>query len=415
LSYLIDAVKYAIETLYDEQKGLFGSDTVGETTLKGSIFFGYDSVDGSIDPYRCPNENRNGKGVVYCYSLYQNVNMYNVLRMMEVLVKASPDLDLASAVAFRTLADQLGERIVECFPGDSGHYKAGLLVLEDGEQLWIEDFRELDLWEYAWAVSLGPFYPDLGLALASSRFVMEEWPKTGTYGLCPWNTLSRLLKQYVLDDLAFEHMLEVEFRDALTYTETYPMVGATTEYAHAPHPFRGLPFSTGSLLYTLHACVLQSLPLGLAIRGSKYADQVSRFQYRNARIDVSSIGDGEAVGSWSMNGSVVLGTLQIPESKLYHGKNKVEITRAAAHTEPRLFSSTAILLEVEADDFHYVYQFRCPTACELIFENFEHATGLSIYDDNGAISCEVKRLEDTFKTQIRFNCGEAVTVELKLR
>ena len=154
LKYIIKAVDYAYEALFETALGIFGSDTLGETTLQGSPFYGFDAVNGSISDYRCSHETRNGKGVVKCYALYHNMNMYNVLKMLGALLKASPngadsELIATRITQYEALAENLSTKINEIFIREDGIYRPGILVLDDGEKLVIDDFRDLDLWEYA--------------------------------------------------------------------------------------------------------------------------------------------------------------------------------------------------------------------------------------------------------------------------
>ena len=103
LKFLIDSIDYTIDIRFVKKEGLFGSDTIGETTLKGSSFYGYDAVNGALETFfDVHNENN----VSYCYTYYQNSNMFNILKMIEVLIKASPDVDKRIADKYRSLSEQ---------------------------------------------------------------------------------------------------------------------------------------------------------------------------------------------------------------------------------------------------------------------------------------------------------------------
>ncbi|MBR5241416.1 MAG: hypothetical protein IKW05_05715, partial [Muribaculaceae bacterium] len=168
LKYLISAADIAINTLFDEERGLFGSDTLGESTLANSIFYGYDAVNGSIDQYMVMADLNEGetRKPVYSYSLYHNVNMYNVFRMMEVLIKASPDVEDVVAEKYGKIADQLRLDIVANFKTtanssdedchDEYTFHSGLLIMDDGAEVWMNDYRKHDLWEYTPSISVFP-------------------------------------------------------------------------------------------------------------------------------------------------------------------------------------------------------------------------------------------------------------------
>lgn len=347
LKHIIIAVDYAIKTLYDTERGLFGSDTLGETTLANSIFNGYDAVTGRIDDFVSDNKVREEGQAVYSYSLYQNVNMYNVLRMLEILINASPDADKNKANEYREFADSLQSSIDDSFATKDGGLSCGLLILDNGEEQWIDDYMKHDMWEYVWALSLAPFKPNLEKALVSAKFVHDTWEKEPTYGFCPWNTLSRFLKEYhVIDDKEYERMLTQEIEEALQYNELYQMQGALTEYSNNISQWRGLPFSTGSFMFSIYSLILQSLPLGIAVRASDFVDKVDNFYYKNYHINAVSTGEGEYVKHWFLNGLEVKGTTQIPEGLLTIGTNeiKIEKTLNPEYQVPTLLRSNLMLL-----------------------------------------------------------------------
>lgn len=396
-----NAVDYAIKTLFDEKEQLFGSDTIGETTLRNSPFFGYDAVTGKLDEYRDPQEKHKGSNVVYCYTIYHNINMYNVLRMMEVIIKASPDMDASKAYLYRVLADSLKKGIINRFVNEIGVYSVAYLVLDDGETVWEKEIH--NPWEYSWAVSLGPFHTDINVSLNSVKLVYQKWGAGNAYGLCPWNTISRILKEYGMDDDEYKNMLLPEIEDALTYTPKYPMTGSSTEYLGTPEALRGLPFTTGSLIYSLQSLILQPLAMGIAVRASGFVDRVDNFVYRNSRIYAVSTGEGQVVDKILINGAELKGSLQIPESLLYNGKNNIEVLRGSRFEQKRLYSSTTILMNVVLEDNLITYYFNCFSEGELIFENLFSQEGFSLYDSQGnSVEYLLEKIAGTNKSVVRF-------------
>src|SRR5690606_5238005 len=122
---------------------------------------------------------------------------------------------------YSALAERLRANIIHRFVNERGIYNVALLSLDNGQKVW-EDENQ-NPWEYTWALTLGPFIPDLNLALASAKVVYEEWGKDN-YGFCPWNSLSRFLREYMIDDAEYQKMLSCEIKDALTYSDKYPMI-----------------------------------------------------------------------------------------------------------------------------------------------------------------------------------------------
>ena len=415
LKYIVKAVDFAIETLYEPDVGLFGSDTLGETTLPSSPFFGYDAVNGSINEYRCPHETRNGKNVLKCYALYHNVNMYNVLKMLVSLLKFSPDASTEKIQSYNQLAQELEQNIAVALIDEKGVYRAGILILEDGEKLVIDDFRNLDLWEYVWAITVGPFLPNLDASLKSSKFVKEAWPTVDGYGLCPWNTMSRLLREHCINDAEYEEMLKEEIRDALTYTEKYPMVGASTEYVGRSLDLRGLVFIFGSLMMSLNSLILYTTPAGLGVRVSQFVTSVENFKYKNFRIYAKSSGKGEDVSFWEINGVRVSASLQIPANLYISGKNNIEIIRCESYDKPRLRSTTSELISIK--EFEGLIEFRVHCLCpsEFIFDNAEKIKSVSMLNQSGGlVPFEKIQLKETKGLQIKSSFDEYITLLISL-
>lgn len=411
LHYLTDAIDGVINNRFIEAVGLFGSDTIGETTLKGSPFYGYDAVDGSLEVYFDEN---NEKNVSFCYTYYQNSNMYNILKMAEVLIKASPDMDESIAKNYSELSEKLRRNIKNRFINDEGYYYAAFIIYEDGEEEWVNVEDNSHFWEHSWANSIGPFIVDTPLSLKTAE-KMVEWTKTNWHGLCPVNTLSRILREYGLPSEEYKKLLSQEIIDALTFTEKYPMVGASTEYAKTPETYRGLPFSTGSLMFSLYSLIIQSLPMGIAIRTSTFSDTINNFYYRNSIINAKASGEGETVGVCTLNGEVIEHTLQIPEDVLRFGKNNILIQRTGSYDEFRLYSSSAVLRSVRKNGCIVDFRFNCPTKAELVFENFEKTTDFRLVNLEGVdIEYRTLKIEESNKTIITFDSVGEINVKATL-
>ncbi len=366
LRMLTDAVDYHVATRLDAELGVFGSDTRGETTLAGSDFFGYDSVNGltRIDPYT----EKDGKEIARSYSLYHNVNAYNVFRMMEVLLAEAPQGDSGAAARYGALADRIEEVLRKRFvdPAD-GCYFSDYVVYTDGSNEWLR-FEDADYWEYTWAVSAGPFHPGLATALRSSQAVRRKWPEVRPYGYCPWNVLAGQLRDFGMATAEFRAMLDDELREALMVTKKYPMPSALTEYHGNPEGWRALPFSAATLLNAVGSLMLRGLPAGVAVRASTLADAMTDYVFRAARISVSAEGEGDGVAGVTVNGIPLVGTLQLPEEMLRTGRNEVRVTRGAYEGGPRLHSSNARLFAVEAEGGRTTYRMASPMRADLMFE-----------------------------------------------
>lgn len=410
LKFLIDAVDDNIKRLYDKERGIFGSDTLGETTLKSSLFFGYDAVNGSVDEYVCPTANRDESVVVYSYSLYQNVNMYNALRMLEVMIRMSKSEDdlihQQTADQYEQLANELHNNILKTFANENGMYSPGILIMDDGKELLIEDFSEHDKWEFTWAVSLAPFILDINLSLQSCKKIREVWREEGSYGYCPWNTMTRFLKEYGLSDDEYTELMNEQMDDALRHLDKYPMRGALMENADLKTEWKGLPFGAGSMMYNVYSLILQQLPMGLAVRASDLVEGLKAFCYKNASISVTPKGKGQSIDYWTINHKAVRCSLQIPEGMLRTGHNEIVIHKANKNNECKLYSSNGILENVNEESKALNIYF--PARGEAVIDNMGSVT---IQNDSGELlPFKSQAIKGTSKTQIIIDGKGNITI-----
>jgi hypothetical protein len=395
----LDALDANVADRFDETEGLFGSDTLGETTLAGSPMFGYDSVNGRM-ARDLTRTDAVGQPLARVYTLYHNVNLYNALRMTEALLAAAGRGDDPRIARYAELADRVRDSLARRFVNEEGHFHAYYAQMADGSTRWV-DFPESDYWEYAWAVSVGPFFPDLPTALRSARMVVEVWPTVRPYGYCPWNTLSRFLKEHGLDTLAYRALLKDEVAEALTHTKRFPLYGALTEYYGNVEGWRALPFSAGSFLFSLAGVLLQSLPEGLGVRAGDFVDRVEDFHFRTSRIDVRAEGAGDIVASWTLNGREIPHTLQLPQGALRPGPNEIRITRGSAFEGFRLHGSTGTLLGVSIANGEIRYELTTPHDAQIVFENFSAARNVRMATLDGEnIDFRATPLEDTRLTTL---------------
>jgi hypothetical protein len=409
---LVDAVNYHVATRWNKELGMFGSDTMGETTLVSSERFGYDSVNGRMqtDEFHVVGE----REVARTHSLYHNVNNYNVLRMMEALLAESPEVEADTGQSYRKRADELERSIADAFRAEDGAYRAAHVVFSDGSSEWL-GFEDGDQWEYAWAVSVGPFFPCLATALRSARVVREKWPGLRHYGYCPWNCVAGLLLECGMSGGELREMLAAEVEEALAVTEKYPMHGALTERYGVPNSWRALPFSAATFINTLTSCAIRGLPMGLAVRAIGLVDEVTDYTWRNCVIHAALQGDGDAVESVTVNGVGLRNTLQLPEATLRTGRNEVVVVRGAGERGPRLFGSDARLLGVRTGRKAVVYRMHSPTRADLVFEGLPAGARVDAQDASGQnLETVLQALDGTDRTVVTVRPAGDFTVRLPL-
>jgi hypothetical protein len=347
-----------------------GSDTLGEDSLQGSPYYGYDIVTGAFTTWRHSAEVR-GRRILRCYSLYHQINTWNVLGMLLVLLEQRPDLRAREASDFLRLRDRLARAIRDGFARD-GVLRSLMFRYDDGGREWRGFGDEVDFWEHVWALAQGPFWVDPGLLTTSARQVREQWwrhleeGRRGP-GNCPWNVLARFLRETGLSSAAFSRMLEPEVRAACHTPIKYPLRGALVEDLGNPDSWRALPFSAGSFLLAHASLALQGLPQGLAVRGSPAVRRVGGFRYRQARIDVELHGEGDDVAGYRLNGKSGGRCLQVCQAWLRPGLNTLEISRGEPAAS-RILGSDAELLELTEDARGVTALFRSALPLQIRFE-----------------------------------------------
>jgi hypothetical protein len=410
---LLKAINDFLEKGWDEQMGMIISDTRGETPLKSNPYFGYDVVNGNFERTG-HHVGEGGRSISKSASLYNMVNTYNLLTMAAIMLDQRPDLEDGQHEKFLGVAQAIQNTIRTKYVDPNGHLYSGYLQFDDGTDKWQAFAKGADYWEYAWALSLGPFYPALDLQLRSARMVPDAWPKIRTYGYCPWNTLSRILYEFGMPGTEYVTMLADEVREARMLTKKYPMPGALTEYNTGVEGWRSLPFTAGSFFYSVSAQIIQNMPLGIGVRASNNVDQMDNFQFRVSLFDAFASGDGEVVEGYSLNDRKITHTLQIPESLMRFGKNKLEIRRGHSFEDFRLYSSTAQLQDYSVTGDKISYHFFSPVQAALVFENFNRAE-ISVQDPSGnLIEYETIPLEKTGKTLVSVNSRGEFSVIARL-
>lgn len=188
------------------------------------------------------------------------------------------------------------------------------------------------------------------------------------------------------------------------------MEGALTEYLRGTE-WKGLAFSEGSLMFTLYSLILQSLPMGLAVRASEFVDSVEHFCYKDKRIYAEATGQGQVVGTWTLNGFAVPGTLQIPEGMLKPGRNDVCIGRSQSFDGLRLYSSNAILMRADKTEEGFEYLFSSAVDLEMVFENFSGKLDITTADGQD-VKYSIVEIIGTNKVNIKCEGNADLIVQL---
>lgn len=396
---LMQTLDRFLDKTWDEEKKMIVSDTWGETPLMSDPYFGYDAVNGNYEV----NDNHifHGKEVLASASFYNNVNTWNILKMAEVLLEQKPELKSEYLPKILGIEKVLKESLTTNFVNkELGVFYQGNVTYKDGTDEWypVDD----NPWEFSWAQTLGPYFPDLEMSVKTTKYIKDSWGDSDRgYGYSPWNCLANKLYEFGMTSTEYEKMLSVQIKEALMLTKKYPMPGALSEYKGHVESWRALPFSAGTFFFSLSAHCLQSLPMGIAVRASNKMDTVKNFQYRLSKFQYTANGDGDKVETFRLNDNEIKYTLQLPVSVMLPGNNVIEVKRGQANEEFRLYSSTASLQKIDQRDNTLTYHFNNPIESEFLFENYDKIKDIKIYDITGSeIKFEKKKILDTGLTQI---------------
>ncbi|TAH26868.1 MAG: hypothetical protein EAZ07_03050 [Cytophagales bacterium] len=408
---LITAIDHYIEKAWEADKQMFGSDTRGETSLRSSPYYGYDVVNGEMHHSALHETNVNFSPIVRSYSLYNQVNAYNLLLMANVLLAINPSLDDYRSAKYADIAEKLKVCLRTKFINAKGNLYAGFEKFENGTEKFVPFGLDCDYWETAWANSFGPYFPLPEVQLKSAWEIRNDWTKYRNHGYCPWNTLSHYLYEYGMSSSNYEKMLTEQIKDALTLTKRYPMVGAVTEYQKEVEGWRALPFQVGALYQTMTAQLIKNMPLGIGVRASNFVDSINNYQFRNANLYATQTGEGDVVGTYKLNAKELIYTLQIPNDQLRNGANKLEVVRSKSNNQFRLYSSTAELFSYKIEGQKVLYSMSNAVETQLIFDKFELAKSVRIIDAKGKeLSYKKNSIND--KTMLECNTKGEFSVEV---
>lgn len=371
LQSLLNQFQRVMDSRFDKDVGLFGSDTLGEDTLPSSPYYGYDIVNGTVSESTSVIQN-DGNPLVRAWTLYQNMNMYNALRMLMKLVDYLGNPEMQER--YRELMDFTGnfeKKILSSFVGPDGEYLSMKTRYGDGTERWIPYGLGVDYWEHAWAISTGPFFPSLSVSLKSVRTVVQKWPTIRNIGYCPWNYLASFLREFGGGSKKFRDFLVEEVEDALSLTKKYAMPGLVTEYQKDRGGWRGLPFGVGSLHLAVSKELLSVGAASLVVRAGGIVKSTRDFVWRNSIFDVACEGEGDSVRSMTLNGETIRHTLCIPADRIRPGKNRLQVQAGESAKECRLYSTDAELLALSERKEETVLVLEGSHSIQCVIEGFD--------------------------------------------
>jgi len=134
------------------------------------------------------------------------------------------------------------------------------------------------------------------------------------------------------------------------------------------------------------------------VRAGNLLDRIDDFRLRNARLTVTAIGNGDVVTGVTLNGTPLIGSLQLPENRLRLGHNTVTVERGESFAGFYLYSSSAMLLDVRCAGNILTYHFDCPVAAEVIFAGLSSSQEVKYRSEAGSGELHFSEIVDTGKS-----------------
>ena len=371
---LDEALEWVEKVTWDEARGLYGEHFADETPTVGHRDCGYDYAIGKPIAIKGDGLHLDGKAVIRNYDVYFNILMHSAYAMLMAMRGETKFQDKAARV-WPELARLLKTR-------HEGIPVNGEQLLEDGSLIsvphwgqahsccvWgltMPGFTPLEDWDSVWEAVM-----DAVAAKPDMHFMN---------GVCsvmaavdPW-----LYPEAKLIDL---HRRVSE--EAMRPGKYLPMGGAMPEKFAAPegniyHDIRPQGFAMGAWLAAFASLGLRRLPHGLALRPTSAYESLECYPWRGRTLHFSFGSTGRALGI-EIDGSLVQGTLQVPEARLGKaGSHDVRLVEAA----PRnlLLRSSVRLNDVEDVPEGIIYQVR--------------AFGIARMDFSGPVSSSTLQCRD---------------------
>ncbi len=379
MNTLDEANDWLEDYIYDEKQGLLGRYHYCETPLTGSRGDGYDNATGA--PTWKWNSKYKDTTIIRAYDLYINALQYGNYMMLAAMQggnKAQKYIDKANALEKGMM------RFYEMVPLPS----YGDLITEDGRVMKAEPYG-MDRWDYLWALSLPPFYPNMPEYYYHAREQlfrdMRDDP-TGYFICCYAAVLTSMDPELHSEDsilAALDYLVpqSVEPGKYLPMPYTIPELINVAD-GHPFHDVRPLVYSIAPWLSAVTNLGLRRMPFGIAVRGTKHLEVISNYRYLDGEVDVFFEGTGR-IKEVLVNGQKLKGSWQIPDQWLREDENKVVVRMATeAEHEDLLIGSTVRLGQIEQTTDGTLGHIRAHGKNILTFKNLD--SKVSIMDENGA-------------------------------
>jgi hypothetical protein len=372
LRLLKEVVDWMERYCWDPEMKAIGTYYLGggsEDPFLGSNDYGYDAAVGSFMSRNMAYPKYNGKAILRSYEYDMNLNQYNMYLMLssvssgdeaeqylgkaKVLAPFLHELDSLHIPAYYLLEDK---RIVPVTPGRGNE--------EDELALFAIQNRA--------AASYMPDYPRKFMERVTGYVPQTDSTLRHHFATEVYGRLQGLDNEFMNeDDIMKTIRATVPYH--ITPSSYIPMPWSMVEYFGAEegsfHDIRPQAFSTAPYIAALTNLSIRTMPFGIAVRATKYVKEIRDFNYLDGKVSVYYSGEG-TISSVELNGKALKYTLQIPDSRLQNGGNRVDIKLGKKGTQqPCLVYSTIRLTDVKEGKGHIVYDVQGYSQNVLVIRN----------------------------------------------
>lgn len=375
LKVLEDAVDWVERYCWDAKVGALGTFYQGggaEDPFVGSNDFGWDAAVGCPMSRTCYAPQHDGAAIRRTYEFGMNLNQYNMHLMLAAATtgRTSSDHRRKAARYARFLEHLLDKRLVGYYvlegrgmvpvPLTVGREHTGSFAVQHSTpsfftprftQIFINRMRSFEPYQDAKSVL--------------NKFACTEYGR-----------MAGLDTEFVSED-DIVRSLELTLPCHITPSRFIPMPWTMAEVLGATegeyHDIRPQAFSAGPYQSALTNLLVRTMPMGIALRGSRHVARLEHYEYLNGWLDVRCNGTG-SVPQVTFNGTALDYTLQIPVKLMRRGANEVRVRMGRRDPgAPVLVFSTVKLNRISSSVNTVTYHIEAIGSNGLVVRNLAEA------------------------------------------
>ena len=337
---------------YDAEKQLFFRYYSCEDPLQYSKEWGYDQANGA--PTNYSKSVYKGETIIKAYDIYINSLNAACYRMLSAMNSGD------KALNYHEKAKRIEQKIAEMYDVSTTLPSYGFLQTVDNELIKAEPIG-MDITDYQWALSLPLFKYNnhkRNIEVQRELYKMLRLKPTGMF-LAGYNSILASLDTEIHNEDSIMAALDYLVPQSVRPGKFLPMPYTIPEIVNVKdgdpfHAVRPIMFSFAPWYAAVSNLGLRRLPFGIALRNTKYLENIDNYEFKGSLIDIQYKGEGK-INKILVNKKELKGTYQLPENIFVKGENKIEvIMNNNAKPQNVLVSSTSKLLS--AKNNNYLFQ-----------------------------------------------------------